>query len=143
MLRMISIVCALLLGASLVYAQSTAIAERKDILKGFGAAARDPGAMLKGEAAFDLAKVQNFLKVLQDGSPKLKALFPADSKSGGETKALPAIWDNQADFFARFDKLAVDAKAAEVAIKDEASFKTELPKVLGNCGGCHRPYRGQ
>ena len=143
MLRMISIVCALLLGASFVYAQSTAIAERKDILKGFGAAAREPRAMLKGEAAFDLAKVQNFLKVLQDGSPKLKALFPADSKSGGETKALPAIWDNQADFSGRFDKMAADAKAAAAAIKDEASFKTELPKVLGNCGGCHRQYRAQ
>lgn len=143
MLRTISLFCALLLGASVVYAQSTAIAERKDILKGFGAAARDPGAMLKGEAAFDLAKVQNFLKVLQDGAPKLKALFPADSKSGAETKALPAIWDNQADVFARFDKLAADAKAAEAVIKDEASFKAELPKVLGNCGGCHRQYRGQ
>ena len=142
MLRMFSVVCALLLGASFVYAQSAAIAGRKDIFKGFGAAAREPGAMLKGETAFDLAKVQNFLKVVQDGSPKLKALFPADSKSG-DTKALPAIWDNQADFSGRFDKMAADAKAAAAAIKDEASFKTELPKVLGNCGGCHRQYRAQ
>lgn len=142
MLRILSIACALCLGAPFVYAQSTAITERKEILKGFGAAAREPSIALKGEARYDLAKVQTLLKVLQEGAPKLKALFPADSQAG-DTKALPAIWENSADFLARFDKLAADAKAAEAAIKDEASFRTELPKLLANCGGCHRQYRGQ
>lgn len=131
------------LGASFAFADSAAITQRQAILKTFGDAAKEPAAMLKGEAAFDLAKVQHLLHVLQEGAPKLKPLFPADSKSGNDTKALPAVWDKPEEFVARFDKLAADAKAAEALIKDEASFKSELPKVFGNCGGCHRSYRAQ
>jgi cytochrome c556 len=42
---------------------------------------------------------------------------------------------------ARLDKLVADAKAAEGEIKDDASFKAELPKIMGNCGACHKEYR--
>jgi secreted PhoX family phosphatase len=59
----------------------------------------------------------------------------------GDTNALPAAFDNKADVMARLDKLAADAKAAGAAIKDEASFKAEWPKVVSNCGGCHKEYR--
>ena len=50
--------------------------------------------MLRGEAKFDLAKVQALLKVLQEGAPRLKSLFPPDSKTGDtRLKAgLPADW---------------------------------------------------
>ncbi|NJO23221.1 MAG: dipeptide ABC transporter ATP-binding protein [Sphingomonadales bacterium] len=48
---------------------------------------------------------------------------------------------DKADLFARFDKLAADAKSAAGAVNDEASFKAEWPKVAGNCGGCHKEYR--
>ena len=69
-----------------------------------------------------------------------KPAFPDDSKTG-ETDALPAAFEKKADLFARFDKMAADAKAAHAAIKDEASFKAEWPKVVSNCGGCHKDYR--
>jgi cytochrome c556 len=148
MLRKISItalaagvVCAV--GVTAVLAQSSAIGARKDILKSFGGATREPGLMLRGEAPFDLAKVQAALKVYQDGAPKLPALFPDDSQTGGETKALPIIWTEKDKFNAIFTKLASDASAAATAIKDEASFKTEMPKVLGNCGACHNTYRAK
>ena len=36
---------------------------------------------------------------------------------------------------------AIDAKAAQAAIKDEASFKAEWGKIGANCGGCHKAYR--
>lgn len=142
MLRLVSLTLMIVMGASLAYAQSAAIDQRKAIFKSFGAAAREPGAMLKGDAPFDLVKVQTLLKTLADGAPKLKELFPDDSKTG-DTKALPAIWEKKADVLARFDKLAADAKAAEISIKDEATLKTELPKLFGSCGGCHREYRAQ
>ena len=140
MLRTLTIVLALTSVTTLAYAQSAAIGQRKEILKGWGTLAKEPGDMLKGDAKFDLAKVQALLTSLKEGAPKLKALFPADSKTG-ETRALPAIWEKNADFLGRFDKIAADATAAAAAIKDEASFKTELPKIFGNCGGCHREYR--
>ena len=127
-------------GATAVYAQSTAITQRKEAMKAIGGAIKEPGGMAKGEVAFDLAKVHAFLKVCQEQSPKAKTLFPDDSKDG-DTKALPVIWEKKADFLGRFDKLAADCKAAEAAIKDEATFKAEWPKVGGNCGGCHKEYR--
>jgi cytochrome c556 len=122
-------------------ADSPAIKQRKDILKGFGAAAKDPGAMLRGEAKFELAKAQAALKTFQEGAAKLKGLFPPDSKVGGETQALPVIWEKKADFDGLWEKLGKDATAAAAAIKDEASFKAEFGKVLANCGGCHKVYR--
>ena len=141
MLRIAATVCALAVGATVVYAQSAAIGARQEILKSFGGAMKEPGGMAKGAVPFDLAKVQASLKVLSDGAPKLKGLFPDDSKEGGNTAALPAIWEKKADFTGRFDKLAADATAAAAAITDEASFKAEFPKIGANCGGCHKEYR--
>lgn len=144
MLRLVSVVAALAVGATAVYAQNlNVIKERKEGFKAMAGAAKEPGAMVKGEAKFDLAKVQAALKAYQTNSAKLKGLFPDDSKTGGDTEALAKIWTAKADFTARFDKLAADAKAAEGTIKDEASFKAEWPKVMGNCGGCHKEYRVQ
>ncbi len=91
MLRIVAAVAALAVGATVVYAQSAAIGQRKDILKTFGGALKEPGGMMKGEVPFDLAKVQASLKTLAEGAPKLKGLFPDDSKTG-DTAALPTIW---------------------------------------------------
>jgi cytochrome c556 len=109
-------------------------------MKAYGGAARAPGAMAKGEAPFDLAVVQASLKTIQETSAKAKGLFPDDSKTG-ETDVLPAAFENKADLMAKFEKTAADATTAAGAIKDEASFKGEWPKVVANCGGCHRAYR--
>jgi cytochrome c556 len=140
MLRIVAAVAAIAVGATVVYAQSAAIGQRKDIMKSVGGAMKEPGGMMKGEMPFDLAKVQASLKILAEQPPKMKALFPDDSKTG-DHGTLPSAWEKQADFFARFDKLAADATAAAAAVKDEASFKTEWPKIGANCGGCHKEYK--
>ena len=141
MLRIAATFAALAIGATVVYAQSAAIGQRQEIMKSVGGAMKEPGGMMKGTSPFDLAKVQASLKILTEQPPKMKDLFPDDSKTGGNTEALPAIWANKAEFVARYDKLAADAAAATTAIKDEASFKAEWPKIGGNCGGCHKTYR--
>jgi cytochrome c556 len=142
MIRTVSVVAALAIGATVAFAQNLdAIKARKDSMKAVGAAAGVGGKMMKGEEKFDLAKVQASLKVYQTEAGKQKDFYPANAKTGGETTALPKIWDNMADFQSKFVKLAGDAKAAEGTIKDEASFKTEWPKVMSNCGGCHKEYR--
>lgn len=141
MLRLILGLAALAVGASVVLAQNTAaITARKDAMKALGGATKDPGAMAKGDAKFDLAKVQASLKTLESGAAKGKTVFPDNSKDG-DTAALPVAFTNKADLFAKFDQLVAAAKAAQAAIKDEASFKTEWPKVVANCGGCHKVYR--
>lgn len=117
------------------------IKARREILKTMGKASKEPAAMLKDEAEFDLAKVQAALQAFQSEAPKLVKLFPDDSKTGGETEALPAIWDDKKDFEQRYLKLSDDAKAAAAVITDEITFRDEYPKVAAQCGGCHKKYR--
>lgn len=88
--------------------------------------------MAKGDATFELAKVHASLKTLEETSLKAKGLFPDDSKTG-ETDTLPAAFEKKDDLLARFDRMAAAANTAAEAIKDEASFKAEWPKVVANC----------
>jgi cytochrome c556 len=141
MIRVTAALAALALGATIVRAQNVnAIKMRQDAMKSMGAAAKEPGAMMKGGAPFDLGKVQASLKTIQEVASKGKSLFADDSKTG-ETDALPLAFEKKADVFARFDKMGTDAKAAATATKDESTFKAEWPKVVSNCGGCHKEYR--
>jgi cytochrome c556 len=141
MFRIMAVAAALAVGATAVWAQNAAgISARRDAMKGYGGAFKAPGAMAKGDAPFELPKVQASLKTIEETSIKAKGLFGDDTKVG-ETDALPAAFEKKADLLARFDKLAADAKAAAGAIKDEATFKAEWPKIGANCGGCHKEYR--
>jgi cytochrome c556 len=142
MRRVIILSAVLAVGAGAAFAQSAAIGQRKDQFKAMGAGAGPIGKMLRGEDAFDLAKVQAGLKVIQANAKTLPGLFPDDSKTG-DTKALPSIWENKAKFTAIFAKLEGDATSALAAIKDEATLKSEMPKVLGNCGACHTDFRAK
>ena len=121
-------------------AKADPVADRKAILKAFGAAT--PGPMLQGKEPFDLAKVQAALETYQRGARTLPRLFPS-TPSTTPSDALPEVWKSKADFESRFAKLAVDARAARGAIRDEASFRAEFPKVLANCRGCHDTYRAK
>ena len=134
-------VTALLL-ATAAWAQNAAvIKERQDHLEAMGKASGNVGKMFKGEASFDLAKVQKALALFQDKAAILPKLFPGDTKTGEDTEALPAIWENKAEFEGRFPKLAESAKAASAAITDEFTFADEWPKVVDNCKLCHKKYR--
>jgi cytochrome c556 len=113
---------------------------RKEAMKAIGTAAKAPGTMAKGDAPFNAETVQASLKTIEETADKVKNLFTDDSKAG-DTNALPIAFEKKADVMARFDKLAADAKAAAQAITDEASFKAQWPKVVSNCGGCHKEYR--
>ena len=141
MLRILAVASVLALGATAVMAQNAAgIKARQESMKAMGGAMKEPGGMAKGETAFDLAKVQASLKTIESQAIKSKDLYGDDTKTG-ETDALPAAFENKADLMAKFDKIAADAKAAQAAIKDEASFKAEWGKIGANCGGCHKAYR--
>jgi cytochrome c556 len=131
----------LISGIGVAVAQGDVVNQRQTILKTFGAATRDPGAMLRGEAPFDIAKVKASLATFKSGSPQLGALFPDASLTATGSKALPIIGTERDKFVAIFTKLTADATAAETSITDEATFKAEFGKVLANCGACHRVYR--
>lgn len=63
-----------------------------------------------------------------------------------ESEALPAIWENKADFDARM-QAAVDATAALADAAENGGFAAAQalvvasPGTSSNCGGCHNTYR--
>ena len=145
MIRYLSVAALVAVGATFAYAQgaggAAAIAERKAAMKAVGGAAKAVGDMIKGDQPFDKAKVATAYKTMEDNFLKVKGLFPDDSKSGGETTVLPAIWEKKADFLAKLDKASGDAKAAAVAATDLEALKGAQKGVGANCGGCHKEYR--
>jgi len=124
-----------------VMAQSDTIKERKTLFKEWGDDTKPLGEMLKGKERFDLAAVQKALDAYTKHVKVLPELFPAGSDKGGDTEALPAVWQDKTKFNDGFSKLATDAEAARAAIKDEASFKANFPGVVGNCKGCHDNFK--
>lgn len=140
MIRILSVAAALAVGATVVYAGTDVVDQRQRAMKALASAAKAPGAVLKGEAKFELDTIHSSIAVFQDQVAKLKDLWPDDSKDG-ETNALPAVWDKKSEFLDLFDKFEADVKTASEKIKDEDSFKAEWPKVMSNCGGCHKQYR--
>ena len=144
MIRYLSAAALLAVGATIAYGQAGgagAIAERKAAMKNIGGANKALTDMAKGDVAFDAAKAAASFKTIEDNLVKSKALFTDDSKTGGDTQALPAVWEKKADFQAKFDKAIADAKAAGAASKTEAAFKDQHKALVSNCGGCHKDYR--
>ena len=141
MIRTILIIGVLAVGMTSVVAQSDPIAARKDTMKQIARANGEVGKISKGEAPFKLETVQAALKTMQDASKAMPALYPDTAKTGGETRALPKIWETKADFNASFEKFGKDAAAASTKIVDEASFKAAYGDVLKNCDSCHDTYR--
>ncbi len=140
MIRAMSVAVILATGIGVAYAQSGVVSQRQEAMKTIAKAAGVPGAMLKEQAPFDLAKVQETLKIYQEQTTKLKELWPEASKSE-DSASLPVVWDKRAEFLGLFDAFLASTTAAAAAIKDEASLKAEWPKVMRSCGGCHREYR--
>jgi cytochrome c556 len=135
---------ALLLVASIASASAEPIAERQQTMKAVGGAFyRDIGRMVKEEVPFDGAKAQASLDTIIDAARKMPTLFPDDSKTGGETAALPAIWENKADFNAKWDGILKLASAEKTNVKDLATLKVAQKALNDNCNACHKDYRAR
>ena len=143
MKRFVVVALALACGVTAVLADTDPIAERRALMKHDGEAAKKLFDMSKGKAPFRSRDGEGIAETLDEGATKSAALFPDNSKTGGGTAALPAIWQNKADFDARFAQFAKDVQAAQAGIVDEATFKQFAPAVFKNCGGCHELYKAK
>jgi cytochrome c556 len=141
MIRTALAVAVLAFGATALVAQSDPIAARKALMKANGDQNRVATEMLEGKRPFNLDEAKKVLATFAETGEKAPALFPDDSKTGGDTAALPAIWENKSDFQAKLAKFAHDSKAALDATKDLDSFKVQITEVRKNCGGCHQTNR--
>ena len=141
MIRIVLAVTAIAFGISAVVAQGDPIAARKALMKANGDQNRIGTEMIDGKRPFDLAAAKKVFDTFSENAEKSKPLYPDTSKTGGDTAALPAIWENKADFDAKLTKFATESKAAAAATTNVDTFKAQIAEVRKNCGGCHTPYR--
>ncbi len=142
MIRTVFVIAGIALGVSVATAQQDPIAARRALMKENGDQAKIGVAMMKGEAPFDIDKAHKIFAAWQNAAAKMPLLFPADSKTGGDTAADPKIWTSMDDVKARFAKLGADAKDAAAKVTDLDSFKAAFGSIGKNdCGGCHEQYR--
>ncbi len=136
---------AIALSAAAAIAQEDPIKARKALMKANGQQAKIVGDMVKGEKPFDLAAAQKAFATFQNAAAKMPGLYPDNSKGGDPSddfNASPKVWENMADFKARFAKFGEDAKAAAASVKDLDGLKKAVGDIGKNdCGACHQEYR--
>ena len=135
---------------SAALAQENPIKTRKDMMKANADQGKIGAAIVKGEKPFDLATVQKIFTTFEETAAKMPTLFPDSSKSEANSpeaddfSPTPKVWEDMADFKARFVKFGEDAKAAKASVKDLDSFKAAFGNIGKNdCGGCHELYRAK
>jgi len=142
MFRSVFAVAVIALGVSAAIAQQDPIAARRSLMKTNGDQAKIGASMMKGETPFDLDKARAIFTTFEDAAAKVPALFPENSKTGGDTAADLKIWANMDDVKARFVRFGNDARDALANVKDLDSFKAAFGAIGKNdCGGCHEKYR--
>lgn len=143
MIRILLAVSALALTASVSLADP--VSERKELMKAIGAGVGAMAPIARGEQPFDAERVTTALANLNAAAEQLdvEALFPEGSDTG-DTAALPAIWENKADFTEKMEKLKADIAAVGAdAPQDQAGVGAALGRIGGNCGACHETYRAR
>ena len=142
MIRILGAFAAVAFCATAVLAQNLApIKERQEIMKKSDDDLKLLTKMTKGEAPYDAAKVTAAYAGMADHYPKVKALFPDDSKTGEKTRASAKVWENRADFDAKLADMIKVADNARAKATSEASFKEIHPGVVKACDNCHADYR--
>jgi cytochrome c556 len=141
MKRTLSVALIVAIGGGVALAQQDPIAARRALMKSNGEATAAANKMAKGETPFDIAKVRDVYQVYTDVAAKMHSYFPANSKTGGDTIASPKIWENMADFEARFVAWGKDIEKAKLDTKDLDTFKAQFANLTKACASCHENYR--
>ena len=93
----------------------------------------------------DVKTLENPAKAIARWIKQFPTLFPAGTEQGHDTKALPAIWSDNAGFQKAAGNLASAAtKLAELAKAGDADAVAAQVKVVGDaCAACHKDYRAR
>jgi cytochrome c556 len=134
---------AALVACGAAYAQGNVIAERRAGLKRMGEhmEAMKPISDSRGDPRPAVVRIDEMIAWYR----VLPSKFPAGSGTG-DTKALPAIWQD----FARFEQAnaallgQLNTLRAAAASGDGAAFQAAYQATGPQfCGGCHRPFRAR
>ena len=117
--------------------QNPAVLARMEAMTQIGDAMKLLAGMMKGETAFDAGQAQAALDRIRAAAARTPALFEAP-ETDPKSEALPAIWQNWADFRSKSDALYEAAGGTIVAPGD---LRPMVSRLAGSCKACHRDYR--
>jgi cytochrome c556 len=134
---MVLVIALASLGAAM--AADDPILERRQIMQKMQRAENAANSVILGKYRSEKAIAAT--TTLHEEMQKFIALFPEGSGEGN-TRALPAVWENFEDFEARAAKFIADAKAAEAAAAvGQDAFTLAWQAVQADCQSCHEAYR--
>lgn len=103
-----------------------------------GQASKVLGGMAKGSVGFDASKAAEAQATLIEVAANIPALFEQPA-ADPVSEALPAIWEDFADFSDKAEAMKIAAEGMDVS---SAEVLGNSVRSLGrSCGGCHRSYR--
>jgi cytochrome c556 len=129
-------------GSLATHAQDDPSHERHELMEGVGEAAKPVGAMLKGEAPYDAAALQESMATFLKASEAFGKLFPPGSEDEGDSRAAPAVWEDRAGFDEALKDWhdAINAAIASNPATLDAARPVVGP-VFNACKNCHEGYR--
>lgn len=103
------------------------------------------GAMANGRVPFDAKVAAENADVVAAMSKLPWAGFGPGTDKGGNTKAKPEIWAEQAKFKDLSDKLVAETTKLSAAAKtgNIDTLKTAFGSAAASCKACHDAYRNQ
>ncbi|MEQ9634566.1 MAG: cytochrome c [Devosia marina] len=134
----------LAIGAVTVFAQDafTPPATPEEAVSMRQALMREDGGILRTARDLTGDEAVAAMTTLRDNYSHIPELFPEGSIVG-DTKALPAIWENWEAFTAIVDTGLAAAEAGRAAAEagDAAGYAGALQTLMGTCGQCHQQFR--
>ena len=117
------------------------IKERKSIFsKNYKTAKRVQGLASNG----DIDEAKKLMIEMSDNYKRLLDLFPENSKTGFETKALPSIWENKDEFNLLMTKASSNMIELTSVIDGAEDMKATLGKYMwSSCKACHSKFRAE
>lgn len=105
---------------------------------------KENGAILRTAGQLSGAEAVAAMQTLLDNYTQIPAFFPEGSLVG-DTKALPAIWENWEEFTAidEAGRAAAEAGLAAAEAGDAAAYGEAVKALGATCGQCHQQFRAQ
>jgi cytochrome c556 len=98
-------------------------------------------SMVKGDTKFDAGKAKAAFQQWDETAKQLPKLFPANSKTGGNTRALPKIWEDRKGFDAQIAAFAKAVDGGKGKATSPDGLKGAVAAVSKTCVNCHEGYR--
>ena len=103
------------------------------------------GAMANGRVPFDAKVAAENAEIVAEMAKLPWVAFGAGTDKGGNTKAKPEIWTEQAKFKEHNEKLVAETAKLVAAAKTNNldNLKAAFGSTAGTCKACHDAFRAQ